>query len=1163
MVAGSLAVPLVALGAAPASATASCVATDRPLGAATGYTEFIAGNGHRGSESEGAIAWGGNLDANGMTVGTRLNSDKADATLIVAGTHGQYFNLQRGSAYVTPQSGVNFNGGGSYLASNPVDFTDAFTELTSRSTSWGAATANGTAALGMAGGQQYLVLTGTDPDLNVFSVTPAQLVSGNGIAYDVPAGSGVLVNVSGTDVTLAGQMWMKESGSFNQVNDNVMARWPGILWNFPSATTITMNFGSAWGGSILAPKATLNVTSVGHTIGQMIAKSFSSNYETHQNLYPSTACLPPTSTSNPSVHLDKTASAINDLDGNGPDAGDTITYSFKVTNTGNVTLNPVTVTDPMFGSVTCTPNSLAPTASVSCAQKTYTLKQSDVNAGKVDNTATATGTPPSGPKVDDDDSTSTTVAPWTVSVGDFVFKDVNGDGIQDTGDTGISGVELTLVGPGGGSVTSVYGFPVAAQTTDSNGAYLFKNLPVLPSGQHYTVKVDNSQTALAAYTPTQTGQGTAATDSSTSSAESGNLTVKDASDLTLDFGFVVKVTPNPAIQLDKSASAIDDLDGNGPDEGDTITYSFKVTNTGNVALDPVTVADPMFTTAITCPTGPLAPGASVDCSQKTYTITAADVAAGKVDNTATATGTPPSGPKVTDPDSTSTPVVPVVTGPSNLKVTKTVSDNAPHAGDTITYTLKVTNDGDSAATGVTLTDVLPSGVSFVSAAAPCTRSGSTISCDVGTIPAGGSRTATIKVAVDAITATGPVHQHQVDVQKSEVHIDLEAGQTRTVTTSCQAGYIVMDGSGRIDAVDQGTGTLASVKMTESRAIGNDTWQVTLTNQATGRAQGKVFSVCLKKDTETINGNTHQIVTGDPVVTTVPLPAGRTDVALTCAPGQTPIQPGYLLDGVAYVPTSYPSGVNGWTFSVISGQATSGTFSIRCLDNVTSTSGGHNHALDLFEVTQDVTVPAGQVSEITLACGDAKGIVAGYDLDSGLVNLGNDPRPVIRVFKLYNPTSGPLHAKLRLLCLGIRTKGNTGSSGVVTNTATASTASVEASYGDNSDSATFTIDTSSTATPFASGTVTSRSVVTTVKCSTDGDACRGRATLVAVKRMKVDGTVVRKGSVLARTSYRVASGKKARITLKSTRSGKHALASKRLKKARLKIDGGTRVIRLRH
>ena len=76
---------------------------------------------------------------------------------------------------------------------------------------------------------------------------------------------------------------------------------------------------------------------------------------------------------NPAIALDKTASAIADNDSNGPDAGDTITYTFKVTNTGNVPLNPVSVTDPKVGTVTCSPSSLAPGAFVNCTAAPYVL----------------------------------------------------------------------------------------------------------------------------------------------------------------------------------------------------------------------------------------------------------------------------------------------------------------------------------------------------------------------------------------------------------------------------------------------------------------------------------------------------------------------------------------------------------------------------------------------------------------------------------------------------------------------------------------------------------------------------------------------------------------------------------------------------------------------
>ena len=51
---------------------------------------------------------------------------------------------------------------------------------------------------------------------------------------------------------------------------------------------------------------------------------------------------------------------------------------------------------------------------------------------------------------------------------------------------------------------------------------------------------------------------------------------------------------------------------------------------------------------------------------------------------------------------------------SDLSLTKTVNNALPKVGDTIIYTIKVKNDGPSAATGIQVTDALPTGVSFES-----------------------------------------------------------------------------------------------------------------------------------------------------------------------------------------------------------------------------------------------------------------------------------------------------------------------------------------------------------------------------------------------------------------------------------------------------------------
>ncbi len=78
--------------------------------------------------------------------------------------------------------------------------------------------------------------------------------------------------------------------------------------------------------------------------------------------------------------------------------------------------------------------------------------------------------------------------------------------------------------------------------------------------------------------------------------------------------------------------------------GDTITYTYDVENTGNVTLTNLQVTDPHSgLSAISCSLiaqgGTMAPGDTTQCSA-TYTVTQADVDAGQIDNTGTATGTP-------------------------------------------------------------------------------------------------------------------------------------------------------------------------------------------------------------------------------------------------------------------------------------------------------------------------------------------------------------------------------------------------------------------------------------------------------------------------------------------------------------------------------------------
>ncbi|RRD42475.1 collagen-binding protein, partial [Tessaracoccus sp. OH4464_COT-324] len=123
-----------------------------------------------------------------------------------------------------------------------------------------------------------------------------------------------------------------------------------------------------------------------------------------------------------------------------------------------------------------------------------------------------------------------------VTVGDYVWFDVNKDGLQDATDRPIEGVELMITGPDGQPVKDVNGDPVAPVKTDASGKYLFEKLPVLDDNQSYTVTV----VAPEGYIPTKPEVGDdRALDSSTNSAKTVLPLVADgAKDLSLDFGFV-------------------------------------------------------------------------------------------------------------------------------------------------------------------------------------------------------------------------------------------------------------------------------------------------------------------------------------------------------------------------------------------------------------------------------------------------------------------------------------------------------------------------------------------------------------------------------------------------------------------------------------------------
>ncbi|MEL7204727.1 MAG: hypothetical protein AAGL19_11185, partial [Pseudomonadota bacterium] len=114
----------------------------------------------------------------------------------------------------------------------------------------------------------------------------------------------------------------------------------------------------------------------------------------------------------------------------------------------------------------------------------------------------------------------------------------------------------------------------------------------------------------------------------------------------------VSVLARPELTIEKSIADVADTNGNGiiGDAGDTITYDFTVTNTGDTSMAGVTITDTKLnlTNVAVTPSDltTTAPGNVGTLTGQTYVIEVTDVAEGEVENTAETTGIP----SATNPD---------------------------------------------------------------------------------------------------------------------------------------------------------------------------------------------------------------------------------------------------------------------------------------------------------------------------------------------------------------------------------------------------------------------------------------------------------------------------------------------------------------------------------
>jgi len=240
------------------------------LGIASDYNLFVLYDLNQPSaDTQGKVAVGRDANLANYSIGDMLPNYNEDALIVgryLVYTSGHVFgNIVYGDTTNLPIYATSLTG--TLRKDNPINFSAAKTYLENLSTQLGGYTSQGTTEYKWSG----VVMSGTDPFLNVFDVDGTQLSVSTWAEISVPNGSVVLVNISGTNISWSGGLDVKGTAYGN------------VLYNFYEAETLEIQ-GIEIRGSVLAPFAHVQFNS-GVQEGQMICKSLSGPGQFNYNMF--------------------------------------------------------------------------------------------------------------------------------------------------------------------------------------------------------------------------------------------------------------------------------------------------------------------------------------------------------------------------------------------------------------------------------------------------------------------------------------------------------------------------------------------------------------------------------------------------------------------------------------------------------------------------------------------------------------------------------------------------------------------------------------------------------------------------------------------------------------------------------------------------------------
>lgn len=455
-----------------------------------------------------------------------------------------------------------------------------------------------------------------------------------------------------------------------------------------------------------------------------------------------TACIP---VEIGGIQITKDGSYV-DANTNGlTNIGDTVIYTFVVTNTGNVAISNVVVSDPLLGGAISGPasgdtngNGELDLTETWTYTGSYSITQTDIDNGQVNNLATVTGEDNNGNPITDtsiDPTPCVTCTPDPAACADCTLTELpNTLDISLTKTVDVNTAEI------GEELFFII-------TATNNGSVSASNIlisEVLPNGFSYIDHV----TTMGAYDETSGAWNIAAL----SSGQTAELRIRTLVVEGTDYRNIARLIGVDQTDSDPSNDeasvevgirginitkdgTYSDLNSDGiTNEGDVVAYTFVVTNTGNFSLSTVVVSDPLLGGVIpgldsgdTDGDGELDP-TEIWTYSANYNLNQTDIDNGQVSNLATVTGEDPEGRTSTDTSTDPTPCTTCTPDPTctdctltelpssivDIALTKIADVGSARVGDEINFTITASNIGTVTTSNISISEELPNGFDYIS-----------------------------------------------------------------------------------------------------------------------------------------------------------------------------------------------------------------------------------------------------------------------------------------------------------------------------------------------------------------------------------------------------------------------------------------------------------------